>query len=161
MQELIFKFRFRSEKVEKLFHRYINLFNELYQKRENTAYFETIHRGFLYILPDLSTYKKISKSIPSREKIQKIIRNNQEKKKEFSKELFGEIGFKPDQQIKFLVDIVNYSTNQVFAPMKHIFQTVVPEIEFVPKNENHFSILFPDMEGLLNYILIFTHQIQS
>jgi len=160
MAELILKFICKSDKVEKLFHRYINLFNNLYENRENTAYFETFSRGFLYILPSFATYKKISETIPTRESIQTILKSKEKKKEEFKQELMEDFHFEPHYQVKFKIEVINYSIEKVLPVMENIFHRIEPAIQFIPKGEKHFTIIFPDLDSFTNYVVIFLNQIR-
>jgi hypothetical protein len=160
INELIFKFTSDSPPLASFFHRYTLLFNEYYRSRENKAYFETIDHGFLYILPDLETYKQIAISAPNAAKIQQILKANKESRARFAEELIHDMKFSPNQSILLNVEVVPYPASEVYLSMKKIYTAVHPGIDFTPIDEGHFSIRFPHLDALIDYNTVFLASIR-
>ncbi len=142
-------------------HRYINLFNQLYEKRKNKAYFETISQGFLYILPDINTYIDISEAIPPHDIIGKILQQHKEEKENFYNEFTSDLGFSPDTHIQFTFEIINYDSNKILPPMKKIFKSISPDIRFSSVVNGKFTIDFPNLDIFADYLVLFMFQLRN
>lgn len=155
MRELIIKCTSKSEPIITFFHRSTIQFNEYYKKRENKAYFETTANGFLYILPDLETYKRIAQSVPDSEQIQILLKNNKNERNRISLELMNKFNIQNDGKIILDVEITPYKASEVFIPMKKVYLAINPDIEFLPIDEKHFSITFPNLDAFIDYNTVF------
>jgi len=155
MTELIFRITSKNSSLESFFHRYTLLFNEFYRHRKNHAYFETIDRGFLYILPDLETYHRIADTIPGHEAIAKLLSANLIERNNLVHELTKIHGFSKKDQILLDIEVSPYTTSEALPVMKKAFQAINPEIAFTPVGEHNYNILFPYLDAFIDYYLVY------
>jgi hypothetical protein len=153
--ELIIKFISKMPQIERLFHYYSSLFNEYYRARSNQAYFETILRGFLYVLPDLETFQRIADSVPPLEIIQTLLQENRNLKKDLEDEFINRFNFSPNNLILLEVEVFNFSAEVVYPLICKIYTSINTDIQCSPLEGQVFFISFQTLDAFIDYFTIF------
>jgi hypothetical protein len=150
-----------SSALASFFHHYTLLFNEFYRHRKNKAYFETISNGFLYILPDFETYRRIAASIPGHDAIMALIKINQQQKENLWHELINIHKFSKKERVVLDVEVSPYPTEKVMPLMEKVFRSINDGITFAAVDEHHYTIDFPHLDAFIDYYLTFFLSIQT